>query len=439
MNIENTCNQNKIKYIFADNNNWEVFKDNHLSEKVPSDMVSNVIEEVEKFLKCGEYENGYTLYKCPDCNEKHIVAFSCKSRFCPRCGKKYIDEWVNKQVDNILDTSHRHMVFTIPEELRKYVYWNRDLIKEMSNKVAEVIKSYYRKQNKRLKYEAGIITVVHTFGRDVGFNPHIHCLVTEGALDKYKQWKHQSYISYNYLRKAWQKVLLDIFKGYFSENKKVQNLINKLYARYKDGFYVYANSRMRKADSAARYIGRYLARPAIAEYRIISYDGEKVKFWYEDHKTKKIKELTLPVMQFIGRLIMHIPKKYFRMVRRYGLYRRDFNKRAQKILALWSYMRKRQINLILVKKKARSKTWRERIIENFNIDPVKCPKCGKEMILWEVWNPKYDFIYHVEHTDEKGRHIRRYLWEGDPRLERIQKARDNGTSVPFPYGKREVV
>jgi hypothetical protein len=45
---------------------------------------------------------------------------------------------------------------------------------------------------------------------------------------------------------------------------------------------------MNNARGAAKYIGRYLARPAIAEYRILEYDGKKVKFWYEDHKKKKV-------------------------------------------------------------------------------------------------------------------------------------------------------
>ncbi len=44
---------------------------------------------------------------------------------------------------------------------------------------------------------------------------------------------------------------------------------------------------MKNAKGAAKYIGRYLARPAIAEYRILGYDREHVTFWYEDHQTGK--------------------------------------------------------------------------------------------------------------------------------------------------------
>ncbi|MBS4192035.1 transposase [Bacillus sp. FJAT-49705] len=71
-------------------------------------------------------------------------------------------------------------------------------------------------------------------------------------------------------------------KAWFPSNQKVINLINELYQRYPNGFYVNAEKKMKDAKGAAKYIGRYLARPAIAEYRIEEYDGKVVSFWYED-------------------------------------------------------------------------------------------------------------------------------------------------------------
>ncbi|WP_212967637.1 transposase, partial [Lederbergia ruris] len=79
--------------------------------------------------------------------------------------------------------------------------------------------------------QVGVITVIHTFGRDLKFNPHIHALVTEGALDQNKKWVATGFISYEYLRKAWQKVLLDLLKSWFPKNEAVTRLINDLYNR----------------------------------------------------------------------------------------------------------------------------------------------------------------------------------------------------------------
>jgi hypothetical protein len=187
-------------------------------------------------------------------------------------------------------------------------------------------------------------------------------------------------------------VLLDIIKKKKMPQKpKLKKLIDNLYQRYPKGFYVHAETKMDNAKKAAQYIGRYLARPAIAEYRITKYDGKVVKFWYEDHTTGEIIERELTALEFIGKIIMHIPKKHFKMVRRYGLYRRDLNKLAKKVVDIQRYYKEKTKNKIKVEKK----TWRQRLIESFGKNPIQCLKCGAEMELWEIWNERYGTIYHI--------------------------------------------
>ncbi|TCP94824.1 putative transposase [Serpentinicella alkaliphila] len=153
-------------------------------------------------------------------------------------------------------------------------------------------------------------------------------------------------------------MLLDIVKNKLVPKKpKLGKLINELNKRYREGFYVHAETKMDSAKKAAEYIGRYLARPAIAEYRIIKYDGEVVKFWYEDHKTGEVVERELTALEFIGKIIMHIPKKHFKMVRRYGLYRRDLNKIAKESISLQMYYKR---------KKEKGKKAREKNMERKN-------------------------------------------------------------------------
>ncbi|GAW30159.1 transposase zinc-binding domain-containing protein, partial [Carboxydocella sp. ULO1] len=107
-------------------------------------------------------------YICTNCtgSEKKKVAFTCKSRFCNRCGKVYIEKWAEKQTERILEIGHRYMVFTVPEELRVMFYRNRDWLKDLSDKAAEVIQYWYREKGRKRGYEVGAIAVIHTFGRD---------------------------------------------------------------------------------------------------------------------------------------------------------------------------------------------------------------------------------------------------------------------------------
>jgi len=227
-------------------------------------------------------------------------------------------------------------------------------------------------------------------------------LVTEGALDNKKEWVSSGYIPYEYLRKSWQKVVLDLVKKWFPGNQKVNELVNDLYQRYPKGFYVNAEKKITNAKGVARYIGRYLARPAIAEYRIVEYDGDTVHYWYEDHRTGKRVDKKIPVYRFIFEILQHVPPKHFRMVGRYGLYSRRSHRKAQQILSLYAFMRTKQISLLLETKR-KKKTYRQRMMESFENDPFQCPHCGRQMDLVGIWHSDYGWIYYYMEEVEKER------------------------------------
>jgi len=377
--------------------------------RFPEAYREDIKETVEKAIHCGTRDLGYARYECLGCEgdpKPVFVCFTCKSRFCHKCGKKYTDDWSDKQQEMLFDVPHRHMVFTIPKELRNVFFEDRKKLNELSKQVAEVFQYHYQKRSKKRNLKVGVITVIHTFGRDLKFNPHIHALVTEGALDHRNEWVPSEYIPYEFLRKSWQKVVLHLLKKWFPENQRVHNLINELYQRYPKGFYVNAEKKMKDAKGAAKYIGRYLARPAIAEYRIVEYDGKVVKFWYEDHQTGKRVDETLPVYKFLYKLIQHINPKHFRMVGRFGLYSRRTYEKAKNVLSLYAFMRTRQLSLLLESKK-RKKTYRQRMIEAFDKDPFICPHCHREMDLVEIWHADYGFLYHYMEDMESIKTMRR--------------------------------
>jgi hypothetical protein len=399
-------NKITVKQIFKDHFRqfWEVNQD-----KFPPKMKEHIYNEVMKMLECGDILSGFITYICFVCHEVLKIGFTCKSRFCSKCGKKYASQWVEKQADKILDVPHRHCVFTIPEEFRKYFYWNRESLKDLQDMVYEVINEYangvnnsnrkeYNKKKKRKKggelWKSGMIGVVHTFGRSLIFNPHVHALIPEIKI-KGREIKEMSYLDYAYLRKVWQYKLINYMIKKESKNKYKYL---KMFKTYKEGFYIHAKTRMRSATGAARYIGRYLARPAIAEYRITGYDGKNVTFWYESHETKKKVVETVTVEKFIGKLLIHIAPKYFKMVRTYGVYAGSIRVKVRKCIGLIQYIKSGLKNLESTlkknwKKETKKLTYREMMIRNFSRDPYKCKNCGEEMELWEIWQRKYGYIY----------------------------------------------
>ncbi|WP_456238464.1 IS91 family transposase [Paenibacillus riograndensis] len=404
MNVKNQETWKKrgiIRQILKDH--FHGFMEMH-GHHLPKGLHSSITETVNKAIRCGTRDMGYARYECKGCTkgapEPVFICFTCKSRFCHGCGKKYTDEWAEKQQERILNVPHRHMVFTVPQELRKVFFQDRHKLNELSKQVAKVIQYYYRRKNKSKKYEVGVITVIHTFGRDLKFNPHIHTLITEGALEQNKEWKKVEYISYEYLRKAWQKLLLDLMMKWYPKEEWIKGLVNELYQRYPQGFYVNAEQRMKDARGAAKYIGRYLARPAIAEYRVVSYDYHKVHYWYKDHRTGKRVDVVSPVMKFIYDLVQHIPPKHFRMVGRYGLYSRGKNKESQKVINLWRFMVHKQIEMTFPAEERKKKSYRQRMLESYGRDPMRCPCCKHRMLLVVIWHAEYGRIYYYDEERE---------------------------------------
>ena len=45
--------------------------------------------------------------------------------------------------------------------------------------------------------------------------------------------------------------------------------------------------------------------------------------------------------------------------------------------------------------------YRERYIQGSGKDPLKCPRCGEEMMLWRIWHPKYGVIFSEDERDYK--------------------------------------
>jgi hypothetical protein len=354
-----------IKRIFQDH--WEKYQGFH------GDTLREVeIREVDRMLHCKDPERGFTSYRCPECGEVKILGFTCKSRMCTSCGKKYADIWAEKLAGDIYRLPHKHVVLTIPEQLREYYARDRSLLKVLIDSAARLIKNFVETRWKGSKVRPGAICVLHTFGSDIKFNPHIHVMATEGGIDEEGKWHGLRFFANTVLRKTWQYELLTSMKKAVP-TREMSNLVDYLFKRYPKGFYVKPKKSGISATRTTRYIARYVRHPPMADSRIKGYDGEMVTFEYIDYRDKKKRKTkTLHAMEFISQVIMHIPEKHFRMVRHYGIYARNLKKVVRKIMAKLGKLAK------VVKKEA------EKVLESVK---VKCDVCGAIMEIEGRWFP----------------------------------------------------
>jgi len=395
----------KIKFILQDNNNWQRFALKH-----PELMRPAVLENIQKLFDCRTEALGFHTYVCPRCGHTVHVPHTCKSRFCSSCGKVATDNWMNESLNRLLNVPYFHIVFTVSDQLRILIKANRKvllgrMLKDAAHSIIEWSKQYADDP-----FVPGIIAVLHTFGADLKFHPHIHLLVTAGGLSLDKtRWieDRRNYLLPEHgLKKRWKYRVLSAIRELLKEQQlnipitspfsslpKLRRLLNDLWFKT---WYVFIGKRLDDASFTVHYIGRYTKRPVISETRIYRYDGETVTFLYKDTTTGETAHLTLTVDEFIQRLIQHIPDKHFRQVRYYGLFapkaQTNGLNSARKLVA---QPPPRMLDPY-------RKNWRERRIAQTGYDPLICPYCDIELEIVEVtYGPKPKNI-NLELFDARG-------------------------------------
>lgn len=362
-----------------------------------------VFETVRKIVSCRTPVLGCHVYRCPNCQKIEIVPHSCKSRFCPSCGKLATDRWADRVLNELLDVPYHHLVMSAPWQLRPIIAFNREVGLNLLVRAAMGCLTQWAADQHRMRL--GMVAVIHTFGADIKWHPHVHLLVTEGGLSLdgqswvrpyklgwlmqqagvKKMWRYHCISGFRKAHRAgklrWE-AKSAFLKNYPCFNKLLSNL-------YQLTWYVHIGAALLDPKGTVRYIGRYTKRAVLAEYRITYYDGKLIRFAFRDYaQSGKTSYKTLPVLAFIGRLIRHIPDKGFKMVRHGGLFAPRWKARylesARRALGAPSA----QIPIEKSETPSSTLDWRERRIAQQGEDPLWCCACGVEMeLVAKVFGP----------------------------------------------------
>ncbi len=354
-----------------------------------------VFETVRKLVACRTPALGCHLFRCDPCQKDHVVPHSCKSRFCSRCGKLATDRWADGVLNELLNVEYHHLVMAVPWQLRATIIVNRPLGLNLIVRAATGCLNQWARDQHGMRM--GIVAVIHTFGGDLKWHPHIHLLVTEGGLSLDGRRWIRPYnpgwlIKHDGLKKMWRYHCITAFRNAhkaaqlrFSKKTaylKIYSCFNKVLSTlYKLTWYVHIGKSLNDPKATVRYIGRYTKRAVLAEYRITHYDGKDVRFAFKDYaQDGKTSYKMMPVLAFIGRLIRHIPDKHFKMIRYAGLF-------ATRWKARYLAQAKAALSLEASSMEA-SKTssaavsllpWRQRRTVEQGKDPLLCPLCQTPM------------------------------------------------------------
>lgn len=363
-----------IKDIFLDH--W-----NDFLNKFPTlNIRETVFYNVKRMIKCKTLDLGFEVFICPNCNKEKFCFHTCKSRLCSSCGNKYNNERQTSIFSKLFKFKHRHIVWTIPKELRKYFREDRKRLSLLFKASQIVIESWFHDKYKKKNITPAFISILHTYGRSLIWNPHIHMILLEGGINK-DGFITVNFFAYSAFRKRFMKVLLDLLEKEINTTEFKQ-LKRQLYRKLKDGFYVFSPpSKFKTIDGLIKYVTRYVSRPVMAESRILDYDRTYITFWYQRHTDNKIVIEKIHAYEFISRIIIHTPDKNQKYIRYYGCYNESTKLITPKMKEIFRIHNKKSIELKRVINR-----WRLNIQISFNIDPLKCPNCDTIMVYKEsVW------------------------------------------------------
>jgi len=344
--------------------------------------VQHVIQQLQQ---CRTPDKGYHLYRCndEDCGHIKYQYHSCHNRHCPQCGALKKEEWVEARQRELLPVKYYHVVFTLPHELNSIIMGNRKALFKLLFDASAQTLLRFANDEKYLGAKPGIISVLHTWGQQLSFHPHVHCVVSGGGIATNTAgiyWKEAKKNDWRFLFPV--KAMNKVFRGKFLEGLKsllaaqqvtaplhsdITSLIHKLYEK---DWIVYAKAPFGGPQQVIEYLGRYTHKVAISNHRIQSADEQAgtVTFGYKDYADQgKQKQMTLEIKEFIRRFEQHILPRGFTKIRSYGYI--SNRGRTKRITTILQYLE------IPAHPPAVKVPWQLWLIEKYGIKHDECPKC----------------------------------------------------------------
>jgi len=390
-----------LKQLLLKNENWYRY---HQFYSEHGEIRPAVEYSINKIISCRHYARGHAQYHCsnPSCTHEKRILFSCKDRGCSACGKVATDNWLLKQKEILPPCPFQHITFTMPKVLSDFFKTNRRLLNHLPSLAGTILNRMAKKKG----LTPGIFMALHTFGRKLNWNVHLHVSVTQGGLTADNTWKSLFFKSH-ILMKMWRYAVLKLLR---TENR--EGLLNSYpelggqplsivfanqYAKY---WRVHCAKPHNNPKKDIEYLGRYIKRPAIANSRLVHYSGTALTFKYLNHRTKKTEYTQLHSFEFITRFIEHIPEKGFRLIRYFGFLA---NRVRGKLLPLVHTFFNHEPN-------PKKHSWSYRVLRQTGENPLSCILCKNLMhfsFLFFGLSSKQLMSYHQELALRKA--IRNYV------------------------------
>jgi hypothetical protein len=274
---------------------------------------------LDDITRCRTPAMGGHLAVCTQCDEQHLLFHSCRNRACPQCGHDTTERWLERQRELLLPVPYLHVVFTLPDELRRLVRSHqRTLVAALFRAAFDAVATLAQDE-RFLGARIGALAVLHTWTRTLEWHPHVHMLIPAGGLaSDGRTWRPLPRRKRRFLAPV--RALGKLFRARFlALARRALPQVTFPVIPWDKAWIVYAKPVAHGAEQVLAYLGRYVHRTAMSDRALLAMDEHTVTFRYRDSRDRRHKVLTLPAAEMLRRFLQHVPPKGMHRVRAFGL------------------------------------------------------------------------------------------------------------------------
>lgn len=270
---------------------------------------------MDDIINCRTETFGGHLYTCQECQATQYSYHSCQNRHCPKCQHQAGQEWLLRQQELLLPVPYFLLTFTLPAELRPLARSNQKLVYNLLFRVAAAATQQLAQDPRFVGGQVGMVGVLHTWGHNLAYHPHVHFLAPGGGMDENGRWLPTRH---NFLLPV--RALSVLFRAKFRDALKQTSLLDQIPPTVWQQSWVVHCKPVGNGQTALRYLAPYIFRVAISNRRILKLANGKVSFRYFASETGKPRTCTVSATEFIRRFLQHVLPKGFVKVRYYGFF-----------------------------------------------------------------------------------------------------------------------
>lgn len=314
----------------------DIFRQHGPSYRARHDLPLAHLKVMRAIETCRTAVLGGHVERCGHCAHERVSYNSCRNRHCPKCQTLAKQQWLQQRMRELLPIAYFHVVFTVPPAVAEIALQNKRALFQILFRASAETLLTIAADPKHLGASIGFFSILHTWGQNLLFHPHVHCVVTGGGLSPDGDWmdcRPNFFLSVRVLSRLFRRLFLEAleraytngdlqFHGQLAALRNREAFQSHLDKARQCEWVVYAKPPFGGASQVIEYLARYTHRVALSNQRLLAFQKDHVTFQFKDYRSgepQRSRQMTLAADEFVRRFLLHVIPPGFQRIRHYGL------------------------------------------------------------------------------------------------------------------------